>query len=126
MKARIFRPDESSEMLTEERCHILEIINAKEFAAMSLARARVEPGIMTALHVLRDTDEIYYVIQGEGRMEIDGMDEGRVRPGDAIVIQKGQSQRIMNTGDGDLIFLCLCSPRFTPDAYVDLETTPAE
>jgi hypothetical protein len=29
--------------------------------------------------------------------------------------------RICNTGASDLIFLAICTPRFTPDAYGDVE-----
>ena len=30
-------------------------------------------------------------------------------------------QRIANTGDEDLIFLALCTPRFRENAYEDIE-----
>ena len=33
----------------------------------------------------------------------------------------GTAQRITNTGESDLIFLCVCMPRFTPDSYESLE-----
>ena len=32
------------------------------------------------------------------------------------------SQKITNTGDSDLIFPCICTPRFEPSCYLDLET----
>ena len=32
----------------------------------------------------------------------------------------GDDQRITNTGEDDLIFLAICSPRFVPDAYEPL------
>jgi mannose-6-phosphate isomerase-like protein (cupin superfamily) len=44
-----------------------------------------------------------------------------VGPGDVVVIPPGVPQRIANTGGADLVFLAICTPRFTPDAYEDIE-----
>jgi hypothetical protein len=38
-----------------------------------------------------------------------------------VLIPPDAPQRIANTGAGDLEFHCLCTPRFRPEAYVDLE-----
>ena len=38
-----------------------------------------------------------------------------------VLIPPGTRQRITNTGDADLIFLAVCTPRFTRVAYEDLE-----
>ena len=49
---------------------------------------------------------------------------GEIAPvavGDRVLIPAGVPQRITNTGDTDLEFYCLCTPRFRPEAYVDLE-----
>jgi mannose-6-phosphate isomerase-like protein (cupin superfamily) len=43
-----------------------------------------------------------------------------VDPGDRILIPPGTPQRITNTGARDLVFDCLCTPRFVPEAYVAL------
>ena len=74
----------------------------------SLAHAKVAPGQTTAPHRLR-TSEVYYIVEGTGRMTID--DESRsVGPGDAIYIPPNAVQRIENTGSGDVIFLCIVDP----------------
>ena len=31
---------------------------------------------------------------------------------------------IANTGQGDLVFLAVCTPRFTPDAHEEIESSP--
>ena len=41
--------------------------------------------------------------------------------GDVVAIPSGERQRIINTGLTDLIFLCICTPPFTRDCYVDLD-----
>ena len=42
-------------------------------------------------------------------------------PQRAVWIPAGVPQRISNTGEGDLVFHCLCTPRFRQEAYRDLE-----
>ena len=111
----LIRTNESDEFYTDERCHILEIINSEEHPDVSIARARVEPGVTTELHHL-DGEEIYYILSGTGRADIDGQ-VFDVQPGDAVDIKRGVHQRITNTGENDLVFLCICSPRWTPDSY---------
>ena len=44
-----------------------------------------------------------------------------VNPGDTVVIPAGMRQRIRNSGEEELIFLALCTPRFVPEHYQDLE-----
>ena len=121
MKSRIFRPDPSGEFYTDERCYLLELFNEEAYRRFSIARARVEPGVTTALHALEGTDEIYYLLAGKGRMEVDGRLKKEVQPGDLVIIPAGISQRITNVGEQDLLFLCICGPRFEPAAYLDLE-----
>ncbi|TNE36154.1 MAG: cupin domain-containing protein [Alphaproteobacteria bacterium] len=114
------RSANSREFLTRERCHITELFNAPEAPDASLARARVEPGVTTELHALT-VRERYIIEQGTGLMDLEGTENFMVRPGDVVDIAPGQAQRITNTGAGDLIFLCLCTPRFEPDSYQPLE-----
>jgi len=114
-----FKPE--TEFATGERCHIVEMFNPPNDAACSIARARVEPGVTTQLHSLRGVTERYVILAGEGEVEIGDQSGGKVTPLDVVRIPAGISQRITNTGKSDLVFLCICSPRFTPDVYVNLE-----
>jgi mannose-6-phosphate isomerase-like protein (cupin superfamily) len=107
------------EFATNERCHITELLNDPAIAAVSLTRARVEPGVTTQLHAL-DVREIYVVIDGAGEMDSGDGVAVPVRPGDSVVIEVGTPQRITNTGTSDLVFLCLCLPRFRPAGYTAL------
>jgi mannose-6-phosphate isomerase-like protein (cupin superfamily) len=38
-----------------------------------------------------------------------------------IVIPAGISQKITNKGKADLVFTCICTPRFTNECYFDEE-----
>lgn len=111
------------ERYTEERCHILESWNDASDPDLSIARARVEPGVTTALHIL-DVDERYVILSGRGQVEVEGLPPSEVEPGDVVVIPAGRSQRIQNLGSSDLVFLCLCTPRFVPEHYRTREEEP--
>lgn len=74
----------------------------------SLAHAIVKPGKTTSLHRLK-TSEVYYILKGKGKMEIDE-ETAIVKPGHAIYIPPNAKQRIKNTGRTDLIFLCIVDP----------------
>ena len=44
-----------------------------------------------------------------------------VEVGDVVVIPAGVKQKIYNSGACDLVFLAICSPRFTTDCYEDCD-----
>ena len=120
MEAIVVRPDPASEYPTDERCSILESWNRPQDPAVSIARARVAPGVSTRPHRLRDVIERYVIVEGQGAVILDEAAEKPVGPGDVVVIPAGVSQRICNPGPGDLVFYCVCTPRFTPDCYESL------
>lgn len=108
------------EFWTGERCFITELHNDDASPEASLAIARVEPGVTTQLHRLEGICERYIVREGEGLVEVDG-NSRLLRAGDQLVIPAGAAQRIGNAGPGQLVFYCLCTPRFVPSSYVSLE-----
>jgi len=124
MKEMVFPFDPRREFFTPEGCYILELSNSADDSAASIARARVAPGATTRWHRVRDTVERYIILEGKGRVEIGSLPPQEVNPGDVVLIPPDCRQRITNTGQQDLIFLCLCTPRFIPEAYEDLESDP--
>jgi mannose-6-phosphate isomerase-like protein (cupin superfamily) len=117
----IHHPDAVAEYFTDERCHILELLNADTSPEASIARARVEPGVTTKQHQVAGTIERYILLEGQGVVHIAGMDDRAVKVGDVIEIPAGVTQSITNNGDRDLVFLCVCTPRFEWDNYESLE-----
>jgi mannose-6-phosphate isomerase-like protein (cupin superfamily) len=126
MKETVFPFDPHREILTPEGCHILELSNTTNDPAASIARARVAPGRTTRWHRVRKTVERYLILEGKGRAEVGSLPPREVNPGDVVLIPPDCRQRITNTGEQDLIFLCLCTPRFMPEAYEDLESDPPD
>ena len=121
MKAAVLHPAPDTEFCTEERCFITEIWNSATDPNVSIAQARVEPGTSTALHHLRNTEERYLITAGRGEVKVGDLPAAAVGPGDLVVIPANVSQMITNTGESDLRFLCICTPRFEPSCYQDLE-----
>lgn len=121
MKEKIIKKNLNTEFYTEEKCHITEVSNNSCDPELSIARARVEPGVTTCWHRLKNTTERYYIISGTGIAEIGNLPPVEVNPGDTVIIPPMCKQRITNTGNSDLIFLALCTPRFLNEVYEDIE-----
>ena len=116
MKPNIVNSSASPEIFIAEGCFIVEVWNTEEDPDLSVARARVVAHTETLWHYL-DVDERYFISEGTGVMEIEGESPVVVTPGDVIAIPAGVAQRIRNETDHELIFYCLCTPRFKPGTY---------
>jgi mannose-6-phosphate isomerase-like protein (cupin superfamily) len=116
--SKIVKANSLNEYLTPERCYIAENYSSKD---VSIAVARVKPGVTTKAHHLKKIQEIYIITAGEGKATCGGLEPTMVSTGDIIIIPAGASQKITNTGKTDLIFYCVCTPRFTEDCYFDDE-----
>ena len=121
MKSEIVKVDSIKEFYTPERCFIYELWNQPEDESMSIAVARVEPGIRTRLHYLEGITERYLIIEGRGLVEVEGLPLTEVSSGDLVVIPEGKRQSVKNIGDIDLKFYCICNPPFDDTYYHDAE-----
>jgi len=117
----ISRFNHSDEFETPERCHIVEIHNNETDPDCSIARARVEPGVTTCLHKLTGIIERYVILSGQAKVIVAGEDPVAVSALDVVVIAEGVTQKITNTGKQDLVFICICTPRYRQEHYVQLE-----
>lgn len=121
MKEAVKPIDPGAEFTTSERCHIIELSNSPDDPAVSIARARVAPGVTTQWHRLAGTTERYVILEGNGLMEVGSLPPQEVSAGDVVLIPPACRQRISNLGRGDLIFIVICTPRFQPEAYEAIE-----
>lgn len=117
-----YKPDD--EFYFEERCYISELSNSDNDPDVSIARARVKPGVTTRWHRLEGIVERYVILEGSGKVEVGDLAPAELGPGDTVIIPELCPQRITNTGQDDLIFLAICSPRFRAEAYLDIENEP--
>jgi len=118
MTPEIRRAQPSNEYAAEENCFILEMSNDAGDPDVSIARARVRPGVTTEWHRLEGIAERYVIVRGTGRVEVGDAPPVVVSEGDVVRIPPDVQQRITNVGDDDLVFLCVCTPRFVQSAYV--------
>jgi mannose-6-phosphate isomerase-like protein (cupin superfamily) len=121
MKETIKRQNLNAEFYASEGCYIIELSNTPDDPDMSIARARVEPGVTTRWHRLSGSGECYCIIKGRGLVEIGNLPPQEVAAGDVVLIPPMCRQRITNIGSDELVFLAICTPRFSNDAYEDLE-----
>lgn len=86
----------------------------------SLAEATIPVGSATKEHYHPKTEEIYYILQGQGRMKMPN-EERLVGPLDAIAIPPGIPHKIWNVGSTPLVLLCMCAPAYEHNDTVLLE-----
>ena len=121
MRPIIKQFNSNDEFYTCERCYIIEMSNMAEDPEVSIARARVKPGITTCWHRLKETSERYLIQKGCGLVEVGDNPPTEVHSGDVVHIPPLCRQRITNTGPNDLIFLAICTPRFLVENYEEIE-----
>ena len=80
----------------------------------SVAQASVQPGSSTLRHRHNNSQETYYILDGDGLVEVAAESE-RVGPGDAILIPAGAPHRITAVWPKALVLLCICCPPYADD-----------
>ena len=121
MKETIRSIDPGAEFYTPEQCYIIELSNTPDDPEVSIARARVAPRVTTRWHRLVGTTERYVIVEGRGRVEVGSLPPQEVSAGDVVLIPPSCPQRIANIGQGELVFLAICTPRFKQAAYEDID-----
>jgi mannose-6-phosphate isomerase-like protein (cupin superfamily) len=61
----------------------------------------LEPGVTIAEHPHDDSEEVYFLAEGNGTMILDG-EEHPMGPGDVSIVSVGHTHGIRNTGDGPM------------------------
>ena len=71
--------------------------------------SRYAPNAYVEEHSHRVQEQIYYVIEGEGVLTVDG-EEHLMRPHDYVYLPPGVHHAITNTGTGGLVFFVVTTP----------------
>jgi mannose-6-phosphate isomerase-like protein (cupin superfamily) len=110
--------DRVPSFITKDGSEIRELLSHRNscIRQQSLAEARLPVQAATTPHYHPKTEEIYYILDGHGVMQI-GSEVRPIGPGDAIAIPPGARHQIRNTDSVVLRFLCTCAP-----AYEDADT----
>lgn len=78
----------------------------------SLAEELLPPGHAVVPHFHRETEEVYYVLEGHGLMTV-GDETRTVGPGDAILIPRDMVHSLANTGSSLMKIVLICGPAFS-------------
>ena len=106
--ARAFTTADGS---TIRELHGLDVSSAR---GQSLAEATLAPGQATERHYHREAEEIYFVLEGAGELELDGVRQA-VAPGEAVLIPPRAWHQIRAGTSTPLRFLCCCAPPYRHD-----------
>jgi mannose-6-phosphate isomerase-like protein (cupin superfamily) len=83
----------------------------------SVALVVVPPGRSSPAHYHQESEETYFILNGEARLVIDG-EAHHVIPGDACLISPGEVHQIFPVGEKSLEFLVVSAPAWVPtDTY---------
>jgi quercetin dioxygenase-like cupin family protein len=97
---------------------------AKQLEAASLGARlwRLEPGQASTKHRHRDEEELYLLLEGDGRMRVD---EERISlsPLDAVLVEPESVRQVFNDTDADQLWLVVGAP---PEAANTLEMSDEE
>ena len=81
---------------------------------LSLAEVVIQPGASVLEHYHRESEELFHILDGEGRMSV-GDETCRVGQGDTVVVSSGTKHAVQNVGDRDLVMLVACAPAYRDD-----------
>ncbi len=85
----------------------LLVMDRAEATASESFISVMEPGEAPPLHVHHDTEQVFFVLSGRGRLLIgpDEHDEGPLEPGDLVRVPPGTLHRVPCVGDEPLRYL---------------------
>ena len=80
---------------------------------LSVTWVEVPPGADQRSHSHEESEQIYVIVRGRGRMQIAG-DEEEVGEGDLIFIPPAADHGILNDSSEDLVYVTAASPLVSP------------
>jgi mannose-6-phosphate isomerase-like protein (cupin superfamily) len=113
----ITRRDSLPAYVTLDGSEIREWVAPSLGRPQSLAEATVPAGGSTRAHLHRESEEIYLVIRGSGRMLL-GDEEHAIGVGDCVVIPSGTVHRLWADPAEPLVVVCSCVPPYSDEDTV--------
>jgi mannose-6-phosphate isomerase-like protein (cupin superfamily) len=83
----------------------------------SLAEEVLPVGAAVGRHHHLETEEVYYILQGQGRMTV-GSEVRDVAAGDAVFIPLKMAHTLENTGDEPIRLLLVCGPAYSLEDHL--------
>ncbi len=91
--------------------HTYELIGRVENITeqCSVAYIELEPGKEALQHYHPETEEIFYILSGHGKVILNDQ-HSEIKTGDCIFVPRGARHQLINTGRNKLVFLAICTP----------------
>ncbi len=107
------------EFVAQDQAIVREIVSPQNSSVknQSLAEVTIPSGSSILEHYHIKTEELYYVISGEGQMCVEG-ELRTIGTGGAVVILPGQRHKVSNIGRIDLVMLVACAPAYQDEDQV--------
>ena len=90
---------------------------------MSVTWVDVDPGAEQHAHSHEDSEQIYVIVRGRGRMQVAG-DEEEVGEGDLVFIPPATDHGIVNDGDETLVYVTAASPPVSMEELYQEQLAP--
>ena len=102
----VFPTDRTTRYRFPTHTNLLVMDRAEATASESFITV-MEPGEAPPLHVHHDTEQVFFVLSGEGRLitGADEQDQGPIVPGDLVRIPPGTWHKVPCVGDEPLRYL---------------------
>jgi mannose-6-phosphate isomerase-like protein (cupin superfamily) len=99
--------------VTKDKSTIWELYNPDNapVEGFSVAEADVGAGMETEAHLHKTSQEIYYILEGTGTMQLDDQ-PFEVKAGDSILIPPGTPHNV-KAGENGIRILCICCPAYS-------------
>lgn len=112
----------------------MKVINKKDLKAIknicgdiwemggtqNVSLAHVEITNKTKPHWHEKTDELYYILKGQGLMRV-GKEEKQVEKGDLVIISRGEVHMIEKISEKSLEILAITSPKYNPEDEIEVK-----
>lgn len=83
---------------------------------------RIEPGQAISRHRHRDTTELYLLLEGKGKLRVDG-ELLELKPHDSVLVEPGSLRQLFNDTDADQLWFIVGAPVEAADTTaMDAET----
>lgn len=115
----LIRDAEMCEHFTSgDGCDLAEVLHPANiklpYDSFSVSHAKIYPNKKSLPHKLTKSTELYFIIDGAGKIFLDGEEEPLKR-GRFVVIPPGTEQYVVNDGDAPLEFLCIVTPKWSAE-----------
>ena len=115
----IIHKNDRSSFISQDKAYVKEIASPRNSGVKqcSLAEVTIKPGNSVLEHYHKESEELFYILHGQGVMSVEG-ETCSVSEGDTVIVLPGMVHKVKNVGDKDLVMLVMCSPSYRDEDQV--------